>query len=85
MFHCCAYTVKTFFGLVFFTPIEYFVASVPVMELGPSNITVLDGKDATMNCRAAGAPTPNVTWIYNGKLNNFCICMILPQLGYDFM
>lgn len=37
------------------------------MDLGPQNITVLDGKDATLNCRAVGAPTPNVTWIYNGK------------------
>lgn len=41
------------------------------MELGPSNITVLDGKDATMNCRAAGAPTPNITWVYNGKFDKF--------------
>lgn len=44
------------------------------MELGPQNITVLDGKDATMNCRAAGAPTPNITWIYNGELQYLCVC-----------
>lgn len=36
------------------------------MEQGPKNVTVLDGKDATIICRAAGAPVPNVTWIYNG-------------------
>ncbi|XP_044271077.1 protein sidekick isoform X2 [Tribolium madens] len=40
----------------------------PVMELGPQNVTVLDGKDATLACRAVGAPTPNVTWIYKGEL-----------------
>ncbi|KAJ8914572.1 hypothetical protein NQ315_010036 [Exocentrus adspersus] len=39
----------------------------PVMEFGPQNMTVLDGKDATLSCRAAGAPIPNVTWIYNGE------------------
>lgn len=44
-----------------------FVASVPVMETGPQNSTVLDGKDATISCRAVGAPTPNITWVYNGK------------------
>lgn len=48
-----------------------FLAAVPVMELGPQNMTVLDGKDATLNCRAAGAPIPNVTWIYNGKFKKF--------------
>lgn len=37
------------------------------METGPQNITVLDGKDATMTCRAIGAPNPNVTWVYNGN------------------
>ncbi|KAK9695167.1 Immunoglobulin I-set domain [Popillia japonica] len=39
--------------------------SIPVMEVGPKNITVLDGKDATITCQAAGAPVPNITWIYN--------------------
>lgn len=36
------------------------------MELAPNNLTILDGKDAVINCRVAGAPTPNVTWIYQG-------------------
>lgn len=39
--------------------------SVPVMETGPQNSTVLDGKDATISCQAVGAPIPNITWIYN--------------------
>lgn len=38
------------------------------MEFGPRNLTVLDGKDATLSCRAAGAPLPNTTWIQNGKI-----------------
>lgn len=57
---------------------EMILAAVPVMDLGPQNLTVLDGKDATLNCRAVGAPTPNVTWIYNGKhlaLNLFECCV----------
>ncbi|XP_055618243.1 protein sidekick isoform X3 [Toxorhynchites rutilus septentrionalis] len=39
--------------------------SVPILELSPTNQTVLDGKDATMHCRAVGAPTPNITWVFN--------------------
>ncbi|XP_055523090.1 protein sidekick isoform X5 [Wyeomyia smithii] len=39
--------------------------AIPIMELAPTNQTVLDGKDATMHCRAVGAPTPNITWIFN--------------------
>uniref|UniRef100_A0A182ITM4 Uncharacterized protein n=1 Tax=Anopheles atroparvus TaxID=41427 RepID=A0A182ITM4_ANOAO len=42
--------------------------SMPIMELPPGNQTVLDGKDATINCRAIAAPTPNITWIYNDTL-----------------
>ncbi|XP_039293021.1 protein sidekick isoform X1 [Nilaparvata lugens] len=41
--------------------------SAPIMELAPQNVTILDGKDAIMNCRVAGAPTPNITWIYEDK------------------
>lgn len=37
------------------------------MEAPPQNVTALDGKDATVSCRAVGAPSPNITWIYNGK------------------
>lgn len=45
------------------------------MEIGPQNMTVLDGKDATIFCRAVGAPTPNATWVYNG---NKCVeCYVL--------
>lgn len=44
-----------------------FVASGPVMEKGPRNLTVLDGKDAILSCNAIAAPKPNTTWYYNGK------------------
>lgn len=37
------------------------------METPPQNATVLDGKDATLSCRAAGSPAPNTTWIFMGK------------------
>ncbi|KAJ8687397.1 hypothetical protein QAD02_023191 [Eretmocerus hayati] len=39
--------------------------SIPIMEIPPQNVTVLDGKDANLNCRAIAAPVPNVTWLYN--------------------
>ncbi|XP_013182226.1 PREDICTED: protein sidekick isoform X2 [Papilio xuthus] len=42
--------------------------SPPVMQSVPTNLTVLDGKDATISCRAIGAPTPNVTWYFNDSL-----------------
>ncbi|CAB0041624.1 unnamed protein product [Trichogramma brassicae] len=41
--------------------------SVPIMEVIPKNVTVLDGKDAILPCRAIAAPAPNVTWFYNDK------------------
>lgn len=44
-----------------------YLASTPIMEQAPKNVTVLDGKDATIICRAVGAPTPNITWTYNSK------------------
>ena len=45
------------------------LASTPIMEQSPKNVTVLDGKDATIVCRAVGAPQPNITWAYNGKFS----------------
>ncbi|KAL4705138.1 hypothetical protein ACJJTC_018709 [Scirpophaga incertulas] len=42
--------------------------SPPVMTSGPANLTVLDGKDATIACRAVGAPNPTVTWYFNDSL-----------------
>ncbi|XP_070138921.1 protein sidekick isoform X6 [Drosophila bipectinata] len=39
--------------------------SAPVLEQPPQNVTALDGKDATISCRAVGSPNPNITWIYN--------------------
>lgn len=43
---------------------------MPIMEIYPQNVTALDGKEATITCRAFGAPNPNVTWIYNSKRLN---------------
>lgn len=38
------------------------------MEQSPKNVTVLDGKDATIVCRAVGAPQPSTVWtMNNGK------------------
>ncbi|XP_034937975.1 protein sidekick isoform X2 [Chelonus insularis] len=42
--------------------------SIPIMETSPRNLTVLDGKDATIVCRAVGAPIPNTTWIFNDTI-----------------
>ncbi|XP_029163396.1 protein sidekick isoform X2 [Nylanderia fulva] len=39
--------------------------SGPIMENGPRDLTVLDGKDATLTCYAVAAPKPNITWYYN--------------------
>ncbi|XP_041447890.1 protein sidekick isoform X6 [Drosophila obscura] len=44
---------------------QFRFASAPVFEQPPQNVTALDGKDATISCRAIGSPNPNVTWIYN--------------------
>jgi len=50
-----------------YSTFDHSTASAPVMEQPPQNVTALDGKDATISCRAVGAPNPNITWIYNGK------------------
>ncbi|XP_034188407.2 sidekick cell adhesion molecule isoform X3 [Osmia lignaria lignaria] len=42
--------------------------SGPIMENGPQNLTILDGKDATLTCNAVAAPIPNTTWIYNDTI-----------------
>lgn len=42
--------------------VRIIIASTPIMEQSPKNVTVLDGKDATIVCRAVGAPQPNITW-----------------------
>ncbi|XP_059099411.1 protein sidekick-like isoform X3 [Tigriopus californicus] len=39
--------------------------SSPIMVNGPTNMTAIDGKDATIPCEAEGAPTPNITWYLN--------------------
>ncbi|XP_076674857.1 sidekick cell adhesion molecule isoform X2 [Andrena cerasifolii] len=47
---------------------QYPDTSGPVMENGPQNLTILDGKDATLTCNAVAAPIPNTTWIYNDTI-----------------
>lgn len=42
--------------------------SAPLMTETPKNMTILDGQDATISCRAGGAPQPNVTWLYNDDM-----------------
>ncbi|XP_015923362.1 protein sidekick isoform X2 [Parasteatoda tepidariorum] len=39
--------------------------SAPDFIAGPSNVTVLNGKDAQISCEVSGAPAPNVTWLFN--------------------
>lgn len=53
--------------LLFWLLLLPFIATAPILELPPQNVTALDGKDATITCRAVGAPNPNITWIFNGK------------------
>nr|CAD7457346.1 unnamed protein product [Timema tahoe] len=52
-----------------FSPLNVAQTSTPVMETPPQNITILDGKDATLACRAVGAPTPNITWTYQSEFD----------------
>ena len=52
---------------------QFFVASSPVMVKPPQNLTALDGKDATIDCKAQGAPAPNITWFVNGKTSFYLI------------
>nr|CAD7448038.1 unnamed protein product [Timema bartmani] len=51
------------------SPLDVAQTSTPVMETPPQNITILDGKDATLACRAVGAPTPNITWTYQSEFD----------------
>ncbi|KAG8231178.1 hypothetical protein J437_LFUL007938 [Ladona fulva] len=59
MFQCIASNLA---GEDSFTTWLRVKTSAPLMEQPPQNLTVLDGKDATFVCHAAGAPTPNITW-----------------------
>ena len=43
----------------------------------PSNMTALDGKDATIPCEAEGAPAPNITWYRNGKKKKEALMILL--------
>jgi protein sidekick len=45
--------------------------AVPILISPPSNLTALDGKDATISCTAEGAPAPNITWFFNGGQLSF--------------
>ncbi|XP_020295533.1 protein sidekick isoform X2 [Pseudomyrmex gracilis] len=47
---------------------QYPNTSGPIMENGPQNLTVLDGRDATLSCNAVAAPKPNTTWYYNDTI-----------------
>ncbi|XP_063972668.1 protein sidekick isoform X2 [Diachasmimorpha longicaudata] len=47
---------------------QYPETSTPILETSPRNLTVLDGKDAMIVCRAVGAPIPNTTWILNDTI-----------------
>ncbi|XP_015175534.1 PREDICTED: protein sidekick isoform X1 [Polistes dominula] len=47
---------------------QYLATSGPIMENGPQNLTVLDGKDVILTCNAIAAPVPNSTWIYNDTI-----------------
>lgn len=49
------------------------------MVNGPTNMTAIDGKDATIPCEAEGAPTPNITWYLNGKKHFFSLCYVVDQ------
>ncbi|KAK7082429.1 Protein sidekick-2 [Halocaridina rubra] len=42
--------------------------SAPVMVVAPENRTALDGQDATISCRAEGAPRPNITWFLHDNV-----------------
>lgn len=57
-----------FFIIFIYCQLVSRLASAPVMESPPENRTVRDGRDETFSCKAGGAPTPNITWIFNGKL-----------------
>lgn len=63
------------------------------------NVTVLDGKDSIITCRAVGAPTPNITWIFNGMMQSIldfgmlclpktnmpgCLCVRLSCIRCEF-
>ena len=38
----------------------------PSVEIGESEINVIQGDDETLTCRANGLPAPEITWYQNG-------------------
>jgi hypothetical protein len=49
------------------------------MEVFPQNITTLDGKDVTFQCKAIGAPAPETQWIFNGKCKKHISHILSPM------
>jgi hypothetical protein len=69
-YHTIFNTVKPhFLMLLHFLKLFYFSASSPVLVNPPQNLTAWDGKDATIPCKAEGAPAPNITWFFNGEFD----------------
>ena len=43
-----------------------FIVVAPSLTSQPSNLTIEEGDEATLQCVATGNPTPKITWINNG-------------------
>ena len=39
-----------------------------VIDVSPSDVTIVEGDNVTLHCNATGNPAPNVTWTKDGNL-----------------